>query len=98
MAKVSVSPALRGMTMSGKVNSYFEKALAMSPENPRANLMLGRWKFGTAQFFGSSMEEPCRLMQKSLSLFETLGQNNGIMPNWGKGDAVAMSKKCSENN
>jgi hypothetical protein len=98
MAKVSVSPALRGMTMSGKVSSYFEKALVMSPENPRANLMLGRWKFGTAQFFGSSMEEPCALMQKSLSLYEALEQNNGILPNWGKGQAVAMTKKCSGNN
>lgn len=98
MAKVSVSPALRGMTMSGKVSAYFEKALAMSPENPRANLMLGRWKFGTAQFFGSGIEEPCALMQKSLSLYEGSDQNIGIMPNWGKGQAVAMAKKCSGNN
>lgn len=98
MAKVSVSPALRGMTMSSKVSSYFEKALAMSPENPRANLMLGRWKFGTAQFFGSSTDESCALMQKSLQLFEAQELTNGIMPNWGKGQAVAMAKKCAGNN
>jgi len=44
------------------------------------------------------MEEPCALMQKSLSLYEALEQNNGILPNWGKGQAVAMTKKCSGNN
>ncbi len=98
MAKVSVSPALRGMTMSSKVSSYFEKALAMSPNNPRANLMLGRWKYGTAQFFGSDTSEPCALMQKSLTLFEAIGDDTGIMPNWGKNQAVAMAKNCKGNN
>tara|TARA_R110001592_G_scaffold262565_1_gene527690 strand:- start:84566 stop:85219 length:654 start_codon:yes stop_codon:yes gene_type:complete len=98
MAKVSVSPALRGMTMSSKVSGYFEKALAMSPNNPRANLMLGRWKYGTAQFFGSDVSEPCALMQKSLSLFEASKGESTIMPSWGQGQAEAMSKNCTGNN
>jgi len=98
MAKVSVSPALRGMTMSSKVSGYFEKALSMDPNNPRANLMLGRWKYGTAQFFGSDISEPCALMQKSLSLFEAAKNDAPIMPNWGKSQAKAMSKNCARNN
>lgn len=98
MAKVSVSPALRGMTMSSKVSAYFEKALSMDPNNPRANLMLGRWKYGTAQFFGSDISESCALMQKSLSLFEAPENTCSIMPSWGKGQAEAMSKNCARNN
>jgi len=98
LAKVSVSPALRGMTMSGKVSGYFEKALAMSPDNPRANLMLGRWKFGMAQFFGSDVSESCALMQKSLRLYEAQAEDTGIMPSWGKGQAQGMYKNCAGNN
>ncbi len=97
MAKVSVSPALRGMTMSSKVSGYFEKALAMDPNNPRANLMLGRWKYGTAQFFGSDTSEPCALMVKSLSLFKDNKNSNPLMPSWGQGQAEAMSKNCGRN-
>jgi hypothetical protein len=98
MAKVSVSPTLRGMTMSSKVSGYFEKALSMDPNNPRANLMLGRWKYGTAQFFGSDISEPCAMMQKSLSLFEASQNKSSIMPSWGQGQAEAMSKNCARNN
>jgi hypothetical protein len=97
MAKVSVSPALRGMTLSAKVTGLFEKALAMDPQNPRANLMVGRWKYGTAQFFGSSTDDACAYMQKALSLFKNQEEDLGINPFWGESQAQAMSKTCQGN-
>lgn len=97
MAKVSVSPALRGMTLSGKVSGYFEKALAMDPQNPRANLMAGRWKYGSAQFFGSSTDDACALMQKALELFQAQDKTDTIEPTWGENQAQAMTKRCQGN-
>ncbi len=97
MAKVSVSPALRGMTLSAKVAGYFEKALAMDPQNPRANLMAGRWKYGSAQFFGSSTDDACALMNQALALFEAQGETNSIEPAWGQNQAQSMSQRCQGN-
>lgn len=95
MAKVSVSPMLRGATMSRSVSALFEKALAMDPKNPRANLMHGRWKIGSAQFFGSSTDEACALVQNSIALFEAEDQNS-ITPHWGLNQAIAVSKSCAK--
>jgi len=94
MAKVSVSPAIRGITLSAKVSGYFEKALAMDPQNPRANLMAGRWKYGTAQFFGSSTSEACALMARALSIYEQEDATPKIKPAWGANQARAMAKRC----
>lgn len=97
MAKVSVNPGLRGMTLSPKVSGLFAKALAMDPENPRANLMLGRWKYGSAQFFGSSTEEACSYMAKALELYQAQGEIKSIEPSWGENQALAMSNRCQGN-
>ncbi len=100
MAKVSVSPALRGMIYSAKVSGLFEKAVAMDPQNPRANLMNGRWKYGSAQFFGSSTDDACAHMSKALALYEIEGESkkNSIAPHWGLNQAEQMIKRCSGNN
>ncbi|QNR23107.1 tetratricopeptide repeat protein [Croceimicrobium hydrocarbonivorans] len=94
MAKVSVSPALRGMTLSAKVTGLFEKGLVMEPENPRANLMLGRWKYGSAQFFGRSTDDACAYMQKALAIYKNQEKGNGLEPAWGENQAQSMSKRC----
>ena len=94
MAKVSVNPAIRGMTLSGKVSALFERALAMDPQNPRANLMVGRWKYGSAQFFGSSTDEACAYMQKSLSIYKNEAESDSIEPSWGENQAQSMSERC----
>jgi len=96
MAKLSVNPAIRGVYMSSKVTGLFEKALAMSPENPRAMVMLARMKYGTAQFFKSGIEEPCALADKSLPYFETENDNT-ILPHWGEDTARGLLKACAKN-
>lgn len=96
MAKLSVNPAIRGMLLTPKVNGQFGKAVQMDPNNPRAQIMLARMKYGTAQFFNSSTEESCAMAAKSLELYEKEG-DRGILPHWGKGMAKGMVKSCSQN-
>lgn len=94
MAKVSVNPAIRGMMLSAKVSALFGKALEMDPKNPRANLMVGRWKYGSAQFFGSSTDEACAYMQKALVLFKNQKDSFSLEPHWGQYQAEKMSARC----
>ncbi|MDZ7845941.1 MAG: hypothetical protein U5L96_03720 [Owenweeksia sp.] len=94
MAKLNVNPAIRGMTMTPKVTGLFERARKMAPENPRAIMMLARMKYGTAQFFKSSIEESCALAEKSLELYEK-ETDRGIEPSWGKEIAENLMSACS---
>ena len=97
MAKVSVNPGIRGMMLSAKVSGLFEKAVKTDPSNPRANLMYGRWKYGSAQFFGSSTETACSYMSKALALYQAEAESNTILPHWGQNQAEQMTKRCSGN-
>ena len=68
----------------------------MNPENPRALMLLGQMQFGTAQFFGTSVEEPCALIRKSISLYEKQEQTeNNLMPTWGLFIAKAYQNSCN---
>ena len=97
MAKLSVNPAIRGMLLSPKVNSQFGKAVEMDPNNPRANIMLARMKYGTAQFFKSSTDESCAMASRSLALFEEeASTDRGIKPSWGRTLAESMVKSCTK--
>ncbi len=96
MAKLSVNPALRGMYMTPQVNSLFEKALAMDPNNPRALIMFARMKYGTAQFFRSSTDDACQMARKSLEQFERESEG-GIYPHWGANQARGVIKACDAN-
>ncbi len=95
MAKLSVKPAIRGPFMTATVMKLFGEAMELNPDNPRAMLLMGRMKYGTAQFFKSGTDEACAMVQGSLQLFEKEAQTNrGIQPHWGKGMAEQVSKAC----
>ena len=95
MAKVSVSPAIRGAYMTPQVSALFAKAVKMDPKNPRALYMQGRWKMGTAQFFGSNTDEACALVAASLPLFEAENAES-IQPHWGLGQAQRVNANCNK--
>ena len=97
MAKLSVSPALRGPFMTPKVNALFAQAVQMEPENPRAHGLKARMEYGTASFFGSGTEKPCEEAQKALELYAKEEQTErGIQPAWGKNIAQGLVKACSK--
>lgn len=97
MAKLSVSPALRGPFMTPKVNALFAQAVALDPENPRAHCLKARMDFGTASFFGSDISKPCSGAQKALELYEKEAQTaRGIQPKWGKNIAQSLANTCAK--
>ncbi len=100
MIKLTVDPASRGMTYSGLAFQSFQKAIALDPNNPRAQFLLGRMQYGTAQFMGSGTEEACGSLFKALILFDKEEKSdNPFAPTWGKGATEeAIKQLCEKGN
>ncbi|MCP4459617.1 MAG: hypothetical protein GY816_16570 [Cytophagales bacterium] len=95
MIKIGVDPATRGQTLSPGIMASFGKAMKMDPDNPRATLFMGQMQFGTAQFFGSDLEVPCGLINRSIELFDSSSPESSIAPAWGKSMVGNYVESCS---
>ena len=93
MMKMVFDPATRGQTMAPIATETFNKAVAIKPTNPRAVMMKAEMEFGSAQFFGSSTENACKLFKKSIELYDA-EKPAELQPRWGKDRAVQMAGNC----
>lgn len=57
-----------GMTLSGKNNMLYAKALKIAPNNPRVILGKAEWEMGAARFFGKSTKPYCEQIKKAIEL------------------------------
>lgn len=96
MMKLSVDPATRGQSYTPRIMAAFGRAMALDPTNPRAALFMAQMQIGTAQFFGSSIAEPCQLVQKSIGLFDSFQPNSPISPMWGKEMVKEYAGMCTQ--
>lgn len=94
MIKIGVDPGTRGQTLSPKIMADYTKALQLDPNNPRANLFMGQMLYGTAQFFGTGLDDACALVDKSLVLFDSEKPKSSIAPAWGKHSALQYKEQC----
>ena len=78
-----------------KSAAFLQQANQLDNNNPRAMLMLVQMQFGTSQFFGSGVEEACKMFARSKVLFDLeVNEDRGIQPSWGRPHAAAMLKNC----
>lgn len=96
MMKIQVDPGTRGQTLSPGIYADFGKAMAIDPKNPRATLFMAQMNYGTAQFFGSGVEEACQLVEQSIKLFEDYEASEALSPNWGKDSAYQYREMCNQ--
>jgi hypothetical protein len=82
-----------GMKLSGPTTALYDKAISMSPENPRVISNRARWLMGSAQFFGKDITPYCGEIDKAIVLFEK-ETTTGFDPNWGKSGALNAKKGC----
>lgn len=94
MIKIGVDPGTRGQTLSPKIMADYSKALQIDPENPRALLFKGQMLFGTAQFFGTGVDQACALVDQSIALFDAESPESTIAPRWGKHSALQYKEQC----
>ncbi|UXX79153.1 hypothetical protein N7E81_17510 [Reichenbachiella carrageenanivorans] len=94
MIKIGVDPATRGQSLSPKIMADFNQSLKLDPNNPRANLFMGQMLYGTAEFFGTGVDDACALVDQSIVLFESEKPASSIAPSWGKQSAYQYKKQC----
>lgn len=95
MAKMVVDPQSRGQKYSPMIMKSFGKARSINPGNPRAVIMMARMQYGSAQFFGTGVEEACALAQQGKDM---LDKENavGFEPQWGAHEADDVLKNCGK--
>ena len=97
MMKLTVDPATRGMTYSGLAFTSFQKAIKLNPDNPRAQFLMGRMQYGTAQFMGGGTDEACGSLFKAMVLFEKEEKpDNPFAPTWGEESTKEAIKQLCE--
>ncbi len=95
MAKMVVDPQTRGQQYSPMIMQSFGKARVMDPTNPRAVIMMARMKLGSAQFFGSGVEEACTLAHQGKDMLDK-ETRSGFDPHWGAYEANDVLKNCGK--
>lgn len=86
-----------GMSMSGKNAALYQKAMKLSPNNPRVILQKAEWDMGAARFFGKSMDPYCKDIEKALELFKKEEKSDvKYSPSWGKERAEQLSGQCKK--
>jgi hypothetical protein len=95
MMKVSVDPATRGQSLTPQIMEAFSKARKIDPTNPRALLFMAQMQIGTAQFFGTSIDEPCAMISKAEELFNNRKPSSPLEPAWGASSIARYQQLCS---
>ncbi len=95
MIKIGVDPGTRGQSLSPGIYADFTKAIQLDPKNPRATLFMAQMQYGTAQFFGSGLEDACQMVETSIVLFDSGENKDALMPAWGKESALQYREMCS---
>ena len=93
-AWVVVDPMTNGMVYSGKTMEMYEKALALSPTNPRAVFGKADFQFQGATWTGIDTKPLCKEIDKSIELFATFKPETPFSPKWGLDRALEDQKKC----
>jgi tetratricopeptide (TPR) repeat protein len=95
-AWIVYDPMANGMTMSGKANALYNKALAIAPDNPRVVLNKAEFDMGSAAYFGKDTKPMCAQVERAISLFATFKPESAYHPKWGLERAQEVLKQCKQ--
>ncbi|MDR6846101.1 hypothetical protein [Flavobacterium granuli] len=93
-AWVVADPMTNGMVYSGKAMEMYDKAVALSPTNPRAVFGKADFQFQGAKWTGVDTKPLCKEIDKSIELFATFKPETPFSPKWGLDRALETQKSC----
>jgi hypothetical protein len=93
-ARMVVDPMSRGQQMMGLSGKAIGQALAINPNNPRAQYLQLSNEVGQAQFFGKDISEYCPRINSLKENWDTLETGGEFYPKWGKNEIEQMAKSC----
>lgn len=85
-----------GMTLSGKNNQLYAKALEIAPNNPRVILGKAEWEIGAAKFFGKSIKPYCEQIKKAIELGKKEKIDIEFYPKFMLDRAQQVLKQCEK--
>lgn len=83
-----------GITLSGKNNMLYAKALEIAPNNPRVILGKAEWEMGAAKFFGKSTKPYCDAIKKAIELGKAEKVEQEFYPKFQLKRAEEVLQKC----
>ncbi len=83
-----------GMTLSGKNNQLYAKALEIAPNNPRVILGKAEWEMGSARFFGQPLTPYCKDIKRAIELGKAEKVTEAFYPRFGVERAEQVLKQC----
>lgn len=95
-ARIAYDPRNNGATLSGPVMQLYNKAEAISPNNPRVVFSKAQFEMGSARFFNSDTTPICLQIEKSIVLFNNFKPESPFHPKWGKDQAEQVLKSCGK--
>jgi len=95
MARIQVSPMMRGMKYSGLAKEALEKAKNLNPDNPRVYYLLGSNTFHTPSMFGGGSQAAKPLLEQAKLKFEKQRAATALAPSWGEPQTLALLAKCN---
>ncbi len=81
--RIQVDPQVRAMKYGPLSGQYYNRALNLNPENPRALSMSAQSTMYTPKQFGGGREKAIPMLEEALKKFEAWEEPSEIYPNWG---------------
>ena len=95
-ARLVIDPMNRGQQMMAASGKAIEQALALNPENPRAQYMLLSNEVGMAQFFGKDVTDYCERIIALYGNWDKLNESPAFYPSWGKNEVAGLLENCNQ--
>lgn len=92
--KISFNP-VSGMWLGPKSNGYYDDAIKMDGNNPRAYFLKGLGKMHTPAIFGGGLDKAIPAMEQAVILYEKEKvDSNSIKPDWGFAECHMFLGQC----
>jgi len=92
--KVGVDPKTRGGKLAPAIWKFLEKAMALTPENPRPFYLKGQSLFYTPPQYGGGKAKALPFLEQAVEKYSKFKPTSNIMPNWGEQKAKATLEQC----
>lgn len=87
-------PMNKGMVQTPIINKAYDKAIELGPTNPRAVYSVASFQINSAKFMKVDMDYYCKMLEKSIELFDKQESDVPFYPSWGKDWALKTQEMC----
>jgi len=80
--------------LAPKIEALYQKALAISPENPRVVAGYADWQYNSALYLKQDVTPYCDALKKALVLLKNEKEAYKFAPRWGRERVEMLLKNC----